>query len=686
MDDILLLFAPQWSPFQPPLSLPSLTAWLRRAGYSVSCVDANILLYRWFFSDDFAMRASHLIAPAHLSPSARVAYRSILGCREEFRRDLETLKESEPDANLEDRQRYVQKHYLAIKAFNSYLASISEISGDFSISPYDFQLSTDSQESPTCLESFANSPPPILNAYTNWLLENYILPRRFRVVGLSCIGEEQLPFTLLLGKTFKNRFPDRPVLVGGTILSRIFERNVLKPEWFQEYFDVIVRNEGEKPCELLLANLRNGYPLTQDVPGIVYLSEGNICSTRPSEPLKPAEVPIPDFDDLPLSGYISSETTLPLLSSRGCYWGKCEFCHHYMVYGDRYSPYDVGDMVNTIETLSKKYRVRHFAFNDEAIPPKVITALGRVLPDHKISGLTFTGLIKFEKYFKREHFENLSRVGFRSLYIGLESASERVLTLMRKPNEISTIKNNLQHATESGIWTHCFLFFGFPGETEEDAQKTFDFITSKSHIIGSFGCGTFVLEHNAPIQRHVKSFGLTILDNQSSSGVSVYYDYSVDGGITKQRAKEWMERLNRESLQIDKYRATTWIPREFLLCLISRLTPSELVNECVAIDLHDGLPVQATVSDVASLVCLEGAVDECLVVNRMSRKVASARKKMVEVFKVSMANGMTSFNLASMNSQLAEFLTMPIRPAAPVDSQLPIEVTSVGVSSAASMN
>jgi anaerobic magnesium-protoporphyrin IX monomethyl ester cyclase len=676
MTDLLLIFVPQWSPFQPPLSLPSLAAWLRRAGYAISCLDANILLYDWLFSDECASLLMELVESKGMSRLEAEGYRSLFRCSQEFKRDIGNFKASSPPSSSAEKEIYVQKNFLAISAFSAYLASISKVSGDFSISPYSFCLNGDLQSS--SLEAFADNPPSVIKGYLNWLFDHCVPPGNVRAIGLSCIGEEQLPFTLLFGRLLKQRFADVPVLVGGTILPRIFERGVLKPEWFGRYFDIVVRNEGEKPCEMILSNLRRGRGPTEDVPGIIYFSSGRICATQPAPPLKPAEVPTPDFDDLPLGTYFCSEITLPLLSARGCYWGKCEFCHHYMVYGDQYSAYSVQDVVNAINELARKYQVRHFAFNDEAIPPKVITALGQMLPDCETSGYTFTGLIKFERYFKREHFANLARVGFRSLYIGLESASERVLTLMKKPNTVATIKSNLRDASESGIWTHCFLFFGFPGETEDDARQTFDFIMSNPDIVGSFGCGTFVLEHNAPIQRHHESFNLTLLGDEPLSGVSVYYDYSVSQGISKDRAKEWMDLLNKESLQIDKYHSTTWIPREFLLCLISHQTPAELVHECIAIDRHQGLPPRAAVSDIVSLVHVSAPEDQTFMVNRTSARVVLLKNKATEVVELCLNSPLKAVDLAKMDPRFNEFLVSP-----PPPPEEPPALSLAAVSSAA---
>ena len=34
----------------------------------------------------------------------------------------------------------------------------------------------------------------------------------------------------------------------------------------------------------------------------------------------------------------------------------------------------------------------------------------------------------------------------------------------------------LVESADAGIWNHTFFFFGFPGETLEDAQKTVNFL------------------------------------------------------------------------------------------------------------------------------------------------------------------------------------------------------------------
>jgi hypothetical protein len=272
-----------------------------------------------------------------------------------------------------------------------------------------------------------------------------------------------------------------------------------------------------------------------------------------------------------------------------------------MVYGEKYSAYEAGSILEVVTTLSDRYKVRQFSFNDEAVPPKIVKFIGDNFPDSIASGWTFTGLIKFEKYFTKTHFENIYKVGFRSLYVGLESASERVLTLMKKPNKKETIISNLHDATKAGIWMHCFLFFGFPGETEQDAKETLQFMLSNADIIGSFGCGTFSLEHNAPIFKHLDAYGVSLRPS-GLEDLDVYYRYRVADGLDAERAYRWVKALNVAAQDIPKYSSIGWVPREHLLCFLSLMRPEVLVQSGLMIKRQGGLPRTTRLKDVFTLV------------------------------------------------------------------------------------
>lgn len=635
--DIALAAVPQWSPFQPPLSLPSLAAWLRRAGLSCSVHDENIRLYDFLLSE---AAAAILLAGGPDSASGALREDSALGaardgirCWRDYRSDLEALLSwhKQPfEVLVNNRAAVLRDTYRAVNSLDGYLKFVSDLSPDFRITSHEFEIAGGALNRET-VESFIEHCPPVLDAFIETAVER-LLESRPRMVGLSCIGQEQLLFTLLFGRALKARV-DIPVIVGGTVFSRIFERGALPLAWMSRYIDVVVRNEGEKPLENLLSLAAFNTADLAGISGIVYAHQDEICATAPEKPLAPPEIPSPVFDDLVDNPYFSPQLTFPLLSSRGCYWGHCEFCHHGMVYGEKYAGYSSASVIETINLQKQTHDAVFFAFNDEAIPPKIFRQLGQEIDSAGTQ--FFTGLMKFEKYYTDRDFGRGHAIGFRSLYVGLESASERVLELMRKNTPRPVMTGNLRDAAAAGIWMHCFLFFGFPGETEAEAQETIDFILAHADDIGSFGAGTFALEHNAPIMAKLDRFGLELVESASDE-IDVYYDYNVGQGNSRQDARRHLEELKFRAFDVPKYMATNWIPREHLLILLALFDSAELAEHCTGLARTRDVRIFPRFADEMSWRAhADGQRLRLRVINRLNASVVEldgASAELVQIF------------------------------------------------------
>ena len=93
--DTVLVFPPQWSPFQPPLSLPSLAAWLKPRGFLTSCVDLNIEFYEWLFSEKCARILLDLALQNHdVSDEERLGLSSVFESANIFKADVFELRGS----------------------------------------------------------------------------------------------------------------------------------------------------------------------------------------------------------------------------------------------------------------------------------------------------------------------------------------------------------------------------------------------------------------------------------------------------------------------------------------------------------------------------------------------------------------------------------------------------------------
>jgi anaerobic magnesium-protoporphyrin IX monomethyl ester cyclase len=581
--DIHLIFPPQWSPFQPFLSTPSLKAYLEGKGFAVRQSDWNVDFYEHFIDRERLPGAiARLERYARELPTTNEQYRNqaylALGILADHERKRARVNRLRSVACVED----VEDFHASVTAFKRLLHA-------FSVAEPIIEMGTSSLSTGRVMRTMAGIHDFCANPENNPFLDFFRrkvaaideVPRYF---GLSIIGTEQILPSLTLGACLKARFPDVPVLVGGSVFSRMIERTETILPLFGRYFDLVVRYEGEAPVAQLLAS---SDPKRDRTSNIVFAEDGQIVVTPLGHQLAMEAIPTPDFDGLDLRKYFTPEVVLPVLSTRGCYWDKCAFCYHGMIYGDRYrmrSP----EMFNAdIVALNAKYGARHFALNDEAIPPKLFEKLPAVIEPRKYF---FTGLYKFEKYFEPHHYRGMYEIGFRSLYIGLESANERVQRHMKKNNTRPVMVSNLNDAHDAGIWNHTFNFFGFPTETEDEALDTAQFLIDHKEVIHSEGTGTFSFEHNAPIFKHPEAFGITRVIEKTDNVLELYYDYEVTGGLDGQGAAAMVERFRAMKRDAKAYQYSGWIPREHLLVMLSHHDRDSLRRrlEVLDNDIHAG--------------------------------------------------------------------------------------------------
>ena len=568
--DLHLIFPPQWSPFQPFLSLPSLKAYLEGRGHRVRQDDWNVEFYEYFIGPGRLEGAvGRLEDYVRRLPKAHEDYRNqallalgVLSDYREVRRKVERLRGRDCLASVED-------FYACVTAFKRLLQAFStaEPVVDIGISSFSAHSAMASMADVRafCADETAN---PFIDFYREKIAALETPPRFF---GLSVIGQEQLLPALTLGRCLKARFPQTPVVVGGSVFSRLVDRTDIQ-DLFGEYIDVVCRYEGEGPTDALLSagDFRRERP-----PSLAFQDGDEMVLTELAPQLGMPELPTPNFDGLDLGRYFSPDVVLPLLSTRGCYWDKCAFCYHGMIYGDRYRMRAPETLAADVAELDRKYSARHFALNDEAIPPKMFDRLPKVLP---ADTYYFTGLYKFEKYFEPEHYESMYDIGFRSLYIGLESASERVQRHMRKNNTQAVMLANLQGAHDAGIWNHTFNFFGFPTETAEEAMETADFLIDHADIIHSEGTGSFSFEHNAPIAHRPEAFGVSRVIEKPGRALELYYDYEVTSGLDQQAAADMVERFGQMKARAGVFQYSGWIPREHLLVLLAHFGRDPLLS------------------------------------------------------------------------------------------------------------
>ena len=275
------------------------------------------------------------------------------------------------------------------------------------------------------------------------------------------------------------------VLGGGWVNTELRE---LKEARVFDYFDYVTLDDGERPILALLEHLEDKRPRLNLVRTYARV-DGKVRYFNNSEPDVPfAEVGTPTWDGLPLDRYLSLLDMLnpmhrlwsdgrwnKLTVAHGCYWKKCSFCDVSLDYIGRYDGAPAALLVDRIESIIEETGQTGFHFVDEAAPPKALKSLADELQRRNRS-ISWWGNIRFEKSFTPELCNQLADSGCIAVSGGLEVASDRLLTLMKKGVSVDQVARVTRSFSDAGILVHAYLMYGFPTQTVQDTVDALEYV------------------------------------------------------------------------------------------------------------------------------------------------------------------------------------------------------------------
>lgn len=324
----MLLFPPNWTPSMPHLALPTLTAYLRGHGVEVVQRDLNAEVF-----DEILTRRSIKAAVARLRqdygpraarrshpPSDRLAWAIGEGPRlaDEVQKAKSVIRSSaffDGPASLKAFKTIIQ--CLEIASLPFYPASLN-LQSYVSAHPVD--------RSASLLAGVQDEEHNIfLDIFRRGILQD-IRRGKPEVIGISIPSMPQMLAGMTLGYLIKHEADlDCHVVVGGPHITMLRDALPRVPAIF-DLFDSAVVFDGEVPLLRLLEALDGDGDLSH-VPNLIYRdgSRIRVNERKPQEKIR--DMPLPDFDGLPLQRYLAPQLVLPLLTARGCYYGKCAFCN-----------------------------------------------------------------------------------------------------------------------------------------------------------------------------------------------------------------------------------------------------------------------------------------------------------------------------------------------------------------------
>ncbi len=170
-------------------------------------------------------------------------------------------------------------------------------------------------------------------------------------------------------------------------------------------------------------------------------------------------------------GYYS----MNMVTTRGCPY-HCNWCAK-PIWGQRYNVRSPENVVAELKWLKDTYHPDHIWFADDilGLKPGWLQRFAELV-ETQDARVPFKCLSRADLLLRDGDIEALKRAGCRIVWIGAESGSQKILDAMEKGIRVEQIYEAARRLHEAGIQVGFFLQFGYPGETREDIEKTFQMV------------------------------------------------------------------------------------------------------------------------------------------------------------------------------------------------------------------
>jgi len=257
-------------------------------------------------------------------------------------------------------------------------------------------------------------------------------------------------------------------------------------EYIEKGADYCLLGEGEETLIELLDQLSGqSEAQLESILGLAYKSSVPSLQSPNSPILHNAHRPdITNLDKLPFPawdlvdvekyrsiwikrhGYFS----MNMVTTRGCPY-HCNWCAK-PIWGQRYNSRSPENVVAEMKWLKENFAPDHIWFADDILGLKP-----NWIEKFAVSLNEADAVIPF-KCLQRADLVNektssaLAKAGCKTVWIGAESGSQKILDAMEKGDKVEDIYRASKLLRENEIEVGFFLQFGYPGETWDDVQKT----------------------------------------------------------------------------------------------------------------------------------------------------------------------------------------------------------------------
>lgn len=290
-----------------------------------------------------------------------------------------------------------------------------------------------------------------------------------RIVGFNC-SSPNVHIVHQIALYLKRVSPDIILVCGGPHAT-------LAPEHTLSHglVDYVVQGEGEQTFVELVKRIFDG-ERAEGMPGVAVMRGGTVIAGPCRERLDLADIPLPDFNLLPLEErYFQGRRRLYLNATRGCD-RNCVFCSVPQCWqgGVRQTPMPL--FVEQVQRCQQAYGASEFQIVDDNFSHKK----GAIIRDF-MSALDYAGVsLQWKCQARADQLSSdviklMALHGCFEIDLGVESGSPRLQEYMRKKLDLDSTVEVVRHIHDGGIACKAFFMLGFPAETYSEIAETINY-------------------------------------------------------------------------------------------------------------------------------------------------------------------------------------------------------------------
>lgn len=288
---------------------------------------------------------------------------------------------------------------------------------------------------------------------------------RFDLVGITVFSPVYYEVISIFNK-LKKIDPKLPVCLGGPYVTTLMDDVFIKtPAEFAVY------GEGEITFSELISHMKGTKPI-EEIEGLMFRSKQGEVVTNPPRPYIQDlnQIPFPAYDLFPMDRYPLHR----IVSSRGCPF-TCAWCNSSSIWNHCYRSRSPENTLAEIEFLLKTYGKKIFVFGDNSfnISVKRVDKFCDLLLERDIKILWSVSLRS--DIMTQELAHKMKKAGCYNVAIGIESASNEILSHIHKAVTIEKITEGIRMLKNAGIEVMSQYVIGSPNETLATVKQSVEY-------------------------------------------------------------------------------------------------------------------------------------------------------------------------------------------------------------------